>query len=116
MFVSATSRNRNEVEIRVWLINVVQTLRVAGASEQFSRMISAILTAFSSAIAGMDNHETHNRPDNVKGMAELEIQPIWLLLHASHFVQPLDFTLFEAFKKAHRLARSLRKTPKIEER
>jgi hypothetical protein len=64
----------------------------------------------------MDNHGPHNTPDNVREMHKLGIQVIGLPPHSSHFLQPLDGTVFGAFKKAYRLTRSPATRPKIEEK
>jgi hypothetical protein len=46
----------------------------------------------------MDNHHTQNIPDVLQEMTRLGIQPIWLPAHPSHFLQPVDLTVFSAFK------------------
>jgi hypothetical protein len=56
----------------------------------------------------MDSHGTHNISENLREMAKLGIQPIWLPLHASHFLQPLDLTMFRVFKNSYKLKQESR--------
>jgi hypothetical protein len=62
----------------------------------------------------MDNHGTHSTPDVLQEMTRLGIQPIWLPAHTSHFPQPLDLTVFSAFKRTYMNTWLVATRPKIE--
>jgi hypothetical protein len=47
-------------------------------------------------------------------MTRLGIQPIWLPPHTSHFLQPLDLTVFSVFKRTYMNTRVIATRPKIE--
>jgi hypothetical protein len=59
-----------------------------------------------------DNHGTHNTPDVLHEMT-LGIQLIWLPAHASHFLQPLDLTVFSGFKRTYMSTRLIATRRKI---
>jgi hypothetical protein len=46
-------------------------------------------------------------------MTRLGIQPIWLPAHESHYLQPLDLTVFSAFKRTYMNTRLIATGPKI---
>jgi hypothetical protein len=62
----------------------------------------------------MDPHGTHNTANVLQEMTWLGIQPIWLPVHASHFVQPPDLTVFSTFKRTYMNTRLVATKPKIE--
>jgi hypothetical protein len=62
----------------------------------------------------MNSHGTHNTPGVLQEMTRLGIQPIWLPAPVSHFLQPLDLTVFSAFKRGYMNTRLIATRPKIE--
>lgn len=62
----------------------------------------------------MDNHDSHNRACVLQQMASVNIVPIWLPPHSSHFLQVLDVGVFGAYKTNYRNARTKATKPKLE--
>jgi hypothetical protein len=62
----------------------------------------------------MDNHSTHNHPDVLEMLSELNVHAIWLPPHSSHFLQPLDLSVFASLKHHYCNLRTRPTKPKIE--
>jgi hypothetical protein len=62
----------------------------------------------------MDNHGTHNTAVILQEMSGIGIQPIRLPAHSSHFLQPLDLTVFATFKRNCMNTKAIATKPKIE--
>jgi hypothetical protein len=62
----------------------------------------------------LGDQSTHNTPDVIQEMAKLEVPPIWLTAHASHFLQSLKLTAFSAFKRHSTNTRTIITRLKIE--
>jgi hypothetical protein len=56
-----------------------------GLREKFQENLPVVLIP--------DNHTTHNHPDVLEMLSELNVNAIWLPPHSSHFLQPLDLSV-----------------------
>jgi hypothetical protein len=62
----------------------------------------------------VDSHPIHDNPDILAGLAEINVHPIWLPAHSTHFLQPLDLRVFAPFNAHSCNLRSRPTQPKIE--
>jgi hypothetical protein len=106
-FVFRTARGYMTIEAMQFYANSILSPYVQSLRHRFSDpQLKVYLIA--------DNHGTHTNSD-VLGLCErIGVVPIWLPPHSSHFLQPLDLTVFGSFKRHYANLRRPQVKPQLE--
>jgi hypothetical protein len=106
-FVFRTARGYMTIDGMLFYINSIMAPYVQSLRDRFlNQQLKVYLIA--------DNHGTHTNPEVLALCERIGIVPIWLPPHSSHFLQPLDLTVFASFKRHYANLRRPQVKPQLE--